>query len=335
MDDVARECGLSKMTVSRVFQGYPGVSAATREKVLSAAKRLEYEPNVLAQNLNSNRAGYIGVATPFEGLLGSHYFSQLLQGFGNVMKDTGFDFALFDTLAESFNDPGKLAKLYRQRKVDGLFVVAPHMQDDFIDTLSDLRVPLIVIGENISSKTVCSFACNDKQGISLLCSHLLALGHSRVAFIGGPQDLASASSRRDSYRDFLKKRRVKVPDWYVQPGAYDIQSGREAGIFLLNSKPRPTAIIAANDLMAFGVMESARMLNLQIPEDISICGFDDIPASSQYWPPLTTVHQPVKEMGEQGARLLLDSLKRDKIPRGQTEIEVTLVVRQTTAAPRK
>lgn len=333
MEDLARECGISKMTVSRVLRGRSGVSPATRDKVLIAAKRHNYELNALAQNFARRRSGFIGVATPFEGLIGSNYFAEIFKGFQRVLRDTEWDFALFDTLSPSFSDAGKLEKLYRARRVDGLLVVAPHANDAFLDTLAALRIPLVVVGETVASLNVGSVACNDYEGIELLCSHLFSLGHRRIAFVGGPQDLTSAKRRERAYIEFCRSRNLEVPAGFVHVGDYTMRSGREAGLFLLRAETRPTAIIAANDMMAFGVIESAHELDINVPREVSIAGFDDLPTAVERYPSLTTVHQPVAEMAERSAQLLVDALSSSQLSNSQITFPVSLVTRNSTTVP--
>ena len=241
------------------------------------ARRLNYETNALAQNLNRNRSAFIGVATPFEGLLGSNYFSDMFAGFQAVLAGSGWDYALFDTLSDAFNEGTKLARLYRQRKVDGLLVIAPRMRDRFLETLSDLRVPMVVIGESISIGHLESVSCEDQHGMTLSCTHLYALGHREIAFVGGPSNLASARRREHAYRNFCRRKKLLVRPDFIQPGDYTMRSGRAAGSALLSLKRRPTAIIASNDLVAYGVMESARALGVRIPDQLSLVGFDDLP----------------------------------------------------------
>jgi DNA-binding LacI/PurR family transcriptional regulator len=327
MEDIARECGISKMSVSRVLSQRAGGSARMREKVLSAAKRLNYEPNILARNLTLNRSAFIGVATPFEGLLGSNYFAEIFAGFKTAFAGSGWDFALFDTLSEEFNEGMKLAKLYRQRKVDGLLIVAPHMRDRFLETLTGLRVPLVVVGESISAPGISSVSCEDYHGITLGCAHLHSLGHRKIAFVGGPPDLATARRREQAFRDFCRKKKLTIPAGFIQPGDYTMRSGRAAGLELLRGKALPTAVIASNDMMAYGIMESARELGIRIPEELSLVGFDNLPTATERFPALTTVHQPVSVMGERGAKILIDALNSGAPPHGRERLDVTLVVR--------
>lgn len=331
MEDVARECGVTKKTVSRVFAGSPAVKASTREKILEAAKRLNYEFNTLAQNFSSKRSRFIGVATAINQLVGTSYFGELMRGFASVLNETEMDFALFDTDTESFNNGEKLAKLYRQRRVDGLLVVAPHTYDRFLDTLEQVRVPMVVVGVQPSCEGVCSVSCNDKRGIDLLCSHLYRLGHRRIAFVSGPAYVTTSELRTQAYVDFCREKRLKNPPEYIQPGNYSIPTGREAARRLFQLTPRPTAVVAANDLTAFGVIEAAQEFGLKVPEDVSITGFDDFPTGAERSPTLTTIHQPVLEMGQQSVTSLINALRKGKMPSGHSILDVKLMERESTA----
>ena len=334
MEDIARECRVTKMTVSRVLAGREGVKKTTRDNVLAAVGRLDYEINALAQSFNSNRSGFIGIVTPFDGLLGTSYFKEVVNGFRRVLDDTVMSFALFDANSESFNNGDKLRKLYRQRRADGLLLVALHTTDRFLDTLEQLRIPMVVVGERAGCPTVCSVSCRDERGITLSCNHLYKLGHRRIAFVEGPGDFSTAIRRKEAFMEFCRKKGLEIPASFVQPGNFNIFGGREAGLALLRQKSRPTAILAANDIMAFGVMESARELGLRIPQDLSLVGFDDDPSSSQYFPALTTVRQPVSEMGERAAQILLTAITDNKLPAESAVMDVSLILRESTAPPR-
>ena len=333
MDDIARECGVSKMTVSRVLAGRPGASSAMREKVLSVAKQFNYENNVLAANFAQRRSGFVGVATPFEGLLGSSYLADVFKGFQQVISDSTWDFALFDVLSPTFSDGSKLEKLYRSRKVDGLLVVAPHTNDGFLETLADLDILLVIVGEMMASSSASCVVCDDTQGIELACDHLFELGHRQIAFVGGPQNLATARRRQAAYISFCRGQNLRLPAEFTQAGAYTRESGRQAGLKLLSVRNRPTAVVAANDMMAFGVIDAARELHLAVPQDVSVVGFDDLSSTGERYPLITTVHQPVVEMAARAAGLLVGAMETDHKPDQRIMLPVHLVKRATTAPP--
>ena len=333
MEDIARICGVTKMTVSRVLAGRANVHKKTREKVLSTARHLDYHPNSLAKSLNANRSGFIGVATPFTGFLVSDYFGWILHGCAPVLREAGMDFALFDTEATLSNDGAKLATLYRQRRVDGLLFIAMHENHHFLDDPVLRRVPMVMIGERPRRSDVSAVFCNDYRGIQLLCEYLYGLGHRRIAFVAGPGDLATALGRRQAYEDFCREHQLETPAAYIHPGDYSLESGRLAGLALLRLENRPTAIIAANDSMAFGVVQSATHLNLPVPNDLSVVGFDDMGMAEAWFPALTTINQPINEMARRGAEILMEAVEKNTPPTEQVMLDVRLVVRHSTAPP--
>ena len=334
MEDIARQCGVTKMTVSRVLAGKNYVKPATRERILAVAKRMKYEVNSLARNFTNNRSGFVAVATAFEGLLGSPYFSEVFAGFEQVLQATNLDFAMFNTHRETFNNGAKLAKLYHQRRVDGLFVVAAHTDDHFIGTLAQAHVPMVVVGEHVPASKVCSISCHDAEGIRMVCEHLYELGHRKIAFVEGPKDFLTAIRRKRAFMDFCKDHSLTIPSAFLQPGAFTMRSGREAGHALLTSSVRPTAVVVANDVMAFGVIESARALGLDVPGDLSVTGFDDLPTAVEHFPALTTIHQPVREMGVMAAEMLLNAIPSGKLPAKRITLDVRLIVRDSTRSRR-
>lgn len=344
MEDVARECGVTKKTVSRVFAGGAAVKPSTREKILEAARRLNYEYNTLAQSFSSKRSRFIGVATAFQQLVGTSYFGELFRGIASVLNETEMDLSLFDTDTDSFSDGEKLAKLYRRRRVDGLLVVAPHTYDRFLGTLERLHVPMIVVGVQPAGKDICSVSLDDAKGIRLLCEHLYGLGHRNMAFVAGPDFVTTSEQRKQAYVQFCRDKGLECPAHYIQPGSFSIQTGREAVRRHFADGPRrvprqrshacPTAIVAANDLMALGAMDAARELGLRVPEDLSIAGFDNLPVGGELPATLTTIHTPVMEMGRQSAAILVNALQQSRLPAGSTVLDVSLVTRASTAKVR-
>jgi LacI family transcriptional regulator len=319
------------MTVSRVLGGRYGVGEKTRRRVLATAQRMHYQPNALALNFARNRSGFIGVATHFEGLLGSYYFRNTMVGFQSAVQGRHIDFALFDTISEAFENPEELAKLYRQRKVDGLLIVAPHMDDKYLKTLSRLGVAFVVIGERVNAADVPTISCDDAQGVRLICSHLRKLGHRDIAYLAGAEYLSSARIRRRTFVEFMRAEGISIPRHFIQPGYYTADSGRDATLRILDSKRLPTAILAANDFAAVGVIEALKERGFRVPEDISVAGFDDLIPAAGLRISLTTVRQPMEEIGRKGAEILLKAIDTGRLPVGHVDVPVTLVARDTTA----
>lgn len=330
MEDIARDCGVSMMTVSRVISGKGRVSEDTRAKVMEAVERLDFQINTVASNLARSRSGFIGLAAPFHGLVGSDYFGEIVRGAQSVLAETEWDLALFDIRARTFEDGARLSRLHRTRKVDGLLVVAPNAHESFLETFSDMKLPLVVVGKRVVHRGVCCVSCDDYAGIESLCEHVHALGHRRIAFVGGPEGFSVAQTREQAFLDFCRRKRLAKRDCPVWRGDYSLKSGRDAGLALLAADPRPTAILAANDMMAHGLIEATRKLGLDMPGDVSIGGFDDLPGAAERHPALTTVHQPVFEMAARGARMLVDALNADSRPAGRVSLATALVPREST-----
>lgn len=330
MEDIARECGVSIMTVSRVLNGKDCVKASTRAKILQSAERLNFEINTMARNFAQKRSGFVGVAFPFERLIGTNYLGEIFKGFQRAFGNTPWNLSMFDVYSPAFDSGRKLEKLFRSRRVDGLLIVAPNANETFFDTLTAAGMPLVVVGKSVNNTKVCSVSCDDYRGVQMNCAHLYELGHRRIAFVGGPEDFSVAQWRESAYLDFCREKGLDLPPHFLQRGNYSTESGRQAGLTLLGSGDRPTAIVAANDMMAFGVMESARRMNVSIPDELSVAGFDDLPAANEWFASMTTVHQPLFEMGQQGAEILLGSLNGGPAPHGRTVLPVSFISRTST-----
>lgn len=332
MEDIARLTRLSKMTVSRALTNSGYVSQEARDKVQAAATRLNYEFNFIGRQLTRNQTGLLGVITSFEGFVGTYYFGRIIEGLQNGLSDTDYHLTLYDSSSEGFNDGQKCAKLCHQRRVDGLAVIAPHTDDEFIKTFSDLQVPVIVIGGSPVHETISYVDVDNFGGAYDATEHLIHLGHKKIGFIAGPANLSDARQRQEAFEKAMTDHKLPVnPRWVLQ-GEYQSRLAFHAAQELLSQNDRPTAIFASNDLMALGVMDAARSLNISIPEDLSLVGFDDIRGADMTTPPLTTVHQPSYQFGKTAARFLLESITgedggttvfREKLP-------ADLVIRAST-----
>lgn len=335
MEEIARLCGTTKMTVSRVFSGRAGVGEELRVRILDEARRLNYVVNHQASSFSSNRVDLIGLATPFEGLLGSRYFQRIVEGLNRGLNNSPHDLVLFDMLDSTFEDGAKLESAWRRRKVDGLVILAPHTTDGFIRPLVKSGVPLVVVGEMEIGLRAQSITADEEAGVKEAVDHLFALGHRRLAFVGGPVALSSAQRRRTSFINRTRELGLSVAFDHIVAGDYTMRSGRELGASMLRAGDvkRPTAIMAANDYMALGVIQSALAENLRVPADLSVVGFDDLSDAAEYWPPLTTVHQPIRSIGETAARILLSQIQPSAATLPPIELICSLVVRESTGSP--
>jgi DNA-binding LacI/PurR family transcriptional regulator len=334
MEDIAKACGLSKMTVSRVLHNKQyGVSESARKRILDCAKRFNYVPNSLARNFASMRSGYIGLALPFEGLLGSTYFARLVTGIQVGLQGSEWQLGLFDTQSETFNDGDKVAGLYHQRRVDGLIAIAPHSHESFIEKLSEADVPVIIAGEPTLNRDVLSVSMDEEKCVETLVGYLVAKDHQQIGFIEGPEDLLSAKMRKASYLKAMAKHGLEVSQDWLLKGDYDRKKTRKEALNFIKRPKLPTAIIAANDLMGLGFLDAAMVTGIKVPTELSIVGIDDFVEAETCFPPLTTMHQPVKKMGQAAAEHLLRWIESDTKPDPISPLNPYLVERQSVTTP--
>ncbi len=298
--DVAREAGVSVATVSRVFNHGAVVSEDTRRIVREVAERLNYWPNGAARSLITNRTQAIGVMLPD---LFGEFFSEILRGMDWTARKSG----LHLLVSSSHADAAELvAGLQTTRgRIDGLIVMAPD-----VDARAAIRAiatvqPLVLIDPGPGFEACDIITIANQAGASAVVRHLVGLGHRRVATITGPERNADARQRLEGYRAALRASRVKIPRGYEIPGDFTEPSGYAAVARLLALDPRPTAVFAANDYMAIGVLGALSDAGVRVPEDIAVVGFDDMAMARYLNPPLTTVHVDAFRLGERAVEILL------------------------------
>jgi LacI family transcriptional regulator len=334
MGDIARAAGLSPMTVSRVLSTGGSVSEAKRKRVLAAAKRLNYHVDIIARQLRAQHTFQLGVVAPFQGLIGTVYFGHILQGIQQVLTGTDYHIALFDSLSEDFNDVKKCVNLCHERRVGGLIVVAPELSARFPETFTNLQMPIVVVGSSPGQQAISYVDVDNYGGACAMTEHIIQLGHTKIGFIGGRSDLRDASQRELGFRTTLAKHHLPVVDEWIVQGEYETRKAFQLGMSLLAKARRPTAVFAANDQMAYGVVDAARILGLKVPEDLSVGGFDDLEASAEFVPALTTVAQPMMDLGRVAARYLLEVLNMAEPPGVlHKRLPARLVTRSSTAPP--
>lgn len=331
--DIAKAAGVSIKTVSRVFNNEPNVRPTTRDKVLAAAKALNYRPNVSARSLASNKS-YIVIH--FHDNTNSDYLQLINQSSHKACRKAqyffisepldGPDIQDTDSYATQIDD--YLAFL----KVDGI-ILSPPLSDDK-DVLESLRregIPHVRISPYIQRDTsTCTFV-DDHKAASLVTDHLIGLGHKKIAFISGPRHHGASSLRLKGFLDTLRNHDIPTDLCPQLPGDFTFRSGFFACETLFENSQGVTAIFAANDEMAVGAMMAALKAGLRVPEDLSIAGFDGSRISDIVWPPLTTVRQPIRLMAQHAIELLLKTIKSPETDWVQKEMPIELMPRGTTA----
>lgn len=329
--DVAKEAGVSYSTVSRVINNKEYVSVDKRQRVQEAMAKLGYVANVQARALAGGRTNIIGLLV--HGLNNS-YIGEIVKGIDNELALAQYDLMLFTTHRYKTRETAYVARLTRN-PVDGLLLVLPRNAETYLETLYARSFPHVLVDhQGISQKVQApSISAENWKGAYEATSYLLQLGHRRIGFITGSMDMGSAQDRLAGYQKALQDQGISVLSELIREGDFLQPLGYRHARDLFALSERPTAIFASNDFTAFGVMEAAREHGLQIPRDISIIGFDDVPQAASAYPPLTTVRQPLEEMGSSAARLLLQYIAQPDHPVEQIELPSKLIIRHSCAIP--
>lgn len=338
--DVARLAGVSIKTVSRVMNGEPKASQATRERVRAAMASLDYSPNLSARSLSASRnymiAFVFGTYPEFPTLsLQNEYIAGLQVGAVTAARAAGFHL-LVEPLAmtdEGFEE--RAARLISMPAVDG-FIIMPGLADDprLLKILTERRGHYVRVSPGVEMAGLPAMVrIDDYKAAADMTRYLLDLGHRRIGFIGGRAHFGSAELRLQAFRDVMSAAGAFDPA-LMRNGDYTRESGRTAGAELLALEQRPTAIFAANDSMAIGVMAVAQQQGLRVPADLSVAGIDDITLASSIWPALTTMRQPLFAMGAAAAGYIVAADISSTPPPPLPFFAHELVVRDSTAAPR-
>jgi LacI family transcriptional regulator len=328
--DVAREAGVSDATVSRVFNNKDSVREATRERVLAAAKKLGYVANLQARSLAGGKLNVIGLLIPG---LDNGYLVEIVRGVDQELARSRYEL-MIHTTHQRGNNEGSYLQYVANGLTAGILLVVPLLSSDFLRALEEIGYPYVLIDEIDDSGRSSSVSSTNWQGAYDATEYLIRLGHQRIGFITGIQQLHSSRERLDGFTHAMRDARLEIDENLIATGNFEKNSGYEAARQLLSLEERPTAIFASNDVMALGAMDAIREAGLSIPEDISVIGFDDIPETLISYPKLTTVHQPLEKMGQVGVKLLLDQIENlERLPRRMT-LATQLIIRDSCQPPK-
>jgi len=328
--DIAREAGVSYSTVSRVLNNKEYVRLEKRQQVLEAVARLHYVANPQARSLAGGRSRVIGLLVPD---LGNGYIGEVVRGIDDELAAAEYDLMLYTTHRQKTRESTFVFNLTRGM-TDGLLLLLPLNPQAYLETLHQERFPYVVIDHQGFDDFSPTVIARNYQAAFDATTWLIRLGHRRIGYVHGRPDLSSAIERLRGYRDALEAHGIPFEQELVAEGEFLQGPGYVAANRLLDLPQLPTAIFAGNDLSAFGVMDAARNRGLSIPGDISVMGFDDIPQAASVRPALTTVRQPLAEMGRIAVRMLLDYVKDPTRECERVELDTQLIVRESCARPR-
>jgi LacI family transcriptional regulator len=328
--DVADASGVSYGTVSRVINNEPHVKPATRAKVIDAINRMGYVINRQAQNLARGQNRAIGVLVPD---LGTGYIGEIIRGIDAELEHAGYDIMLFTTHRRAAKESNYVTSLV-EGVVEGLLMVLPRNPADYHSVLQSKRFPHVLIDHQGLDTKGAAVGATNWQGAFQATEYLIHLGHWRIGFITGSMDLGCAQDRLNGYQAALRAHHLQENQKLVCEGDFSQTSGVIAANNLLDLPEPPTAIFASNDVMAMGAMDAVRHHGMRIPDDISIMGFDNIPQSSMVFPPLTTIQQPLEQMGRVATQMLLDMINQSDWVGQRIDLPTELIQRASCAPPK-
>ncbi|WP_171180479.1 LacI family DNA-binding transcriptional regulator [Ruegeria sp. HKCCD8929] len=327
--DVAKAAGVSQSAVSRAFSPNASIAKATRERVLEAAKELGYQPNAIARSMSSARigaqqkTGLIGVIfTRFE----DPFFARMVADLSRSVQACGWQMLLFTV--DTHSEVDSALNTLMQYKIDGAIIMSTILSDQMAQTCRAREIPVVLFNQSVEGLDVNSVQIDNRGGGRLATECLVETGHDRIAVVGGETGDATLMARETGFVEYLLEAGVEL--FIREEGNFTFSSGREAGLRLFSRRESPDAVFCVSDVMALGVLHAARFeLGLQVPQDFSLLGFEDIPAAE--WPghSLSTIRQPTRRMIRDAVNILVDNMQDlDSSPRRE-RYKGTLILRES------
>jgi len=302
--DVAKRAGVAISTASYALNGHDKIKGATRERVLQAAKELNYRKNGLAMDLKMSKTNTIALI--LSDLIGPFY-SELIRGVQELVLEKGYDLIVCSSYGD---ESSTAAKFLRETRVDGVILLAHNIKSDFIRESAREGFPIIVLDRHLTDNPhIVSINVNNHEGAYEATNYLIKKGKSSIAFISGPKNSTDSQDRLAGYRQGLEDRGLTYYSKWTINGKFTQEGGYQATKILINQGEIPEAIFYANDEMAIGGLEALKDNNISVPEEISIIGFDDIQIASYLHPPLTTMRQPKYEVGKLASHVIFQILE--------------------------
>lgn len=327
--DVGRVAGVSRSTVSRVLNGKGEVDPKTAEQVWEAVRRLNYQPNASARALVRQRTDTIGIMLAH---VSDPFYENIIKGIESVATKRGMDVVFYNSYDDLAGHRRIITSALETSRVDGLIVVGSHLGDKpILLEMIGRGLPIALIERNFSDLRVPCIVADNRRGAVLAVEHLIKLGHKRIGCITGNLHYQTAIDRLEGYKAALAEHGLPIEEELIAFGNFQHESGYAAMKQLLALPSRPTAVFACNDMMATGALVALSEASLTVPDDMAIVGFDDITLASMVYPQLTTIRQPLYEMGSLAADALIDRIQLgDRAEAVKITLPVELVVRKSS-----
>jgi LacI family transcriptional regulator, galactose operon repressor len=335
IEDVARAAGVSAMTVSRVINKGRNVRESTRAAVLEAVEKLNYSPNTAARSLAAGEAAHIGLlyANP-----SAAYLAQFLIGALHAARSAGVHLVIESCESEDADEQAEVTRRFATSDVEGVVLPPPLSESQpILAELEAMQIPVVTVAMGVPQKDSLNVRIDDHAAAMEITRYLLELGHRKFGFIRGHPNHVASHDRFRGFCDAIVEAGLDPDDVAVEQGYFSYRSGMIAGDRILSSDEPPTAIFASNDDMAAATVSVAHRRGLNVPEDLSIVGFDDTALATSVWPELTTVKQPISAMAEAALELLIADLRRRRAggPRKSAErvLSHALIIRESSGPP--
>lgn len=332
MAQIAKEVGVSTTTVSKVLNQQPGVGAQMRARIQQVIEQHDYVQNHAARHLRKGQSGLIDLV--FQRLEGG-YDLGIMHGIQDALDENGYRLVIFATHQDETTERLWLRRML-DLSTDGVLLLLPYERIGIANALQAQNIPFVAIGDrNEPTTTFPTIGSTIWLGGYTATEYLISLGHRRIGIITGPLDLMTSRARLAGYREALERAGIPVDPALICEGNYLLGDGVKQTISLLDLPDPPTAIFTGNDAQATGAYRVLYERNIRIPDQMSVIGFDDVMYTAQMAPPLTTIHQPLQEIGRMAANMLLRIIAGQQLESNHVELSTSLVIRESCAPPRE
>ncbi len=326
INDIAKRVGLSKASVSRALNGKQDVDPETRKRVLKVAAQVGYVPSASARALSNGRSNCLGLLVP---TLTWPWILEVLRGVAEEIERSGYSLILYTTSGGEDSEREFMSQVVPAGAVDGLALVIPLGMLEYIERLAKGGLPVVVVDDRGHYPDLPTVATTNVEGGRSATLHLIERGRRRIAMLNGPHDFGCNRDRLEGYKSALQKAGLQFDPKLVVDSDFKESGGASAMTTLLATDPKLDGVFVANDVMAFGAMRALRNAGRRIPDDVAVVGFDDIPASAMTHPPLSTVRQPLYEMGRTAASMVMAAVRGESITK-RIELPTSLVIRESS-----
>lgn len=335
LKDVSKASGFSVTTVSRALNGYDDVNKETRDKITSVAKELGYSPNILARSLVKKQSKTIGflVTDLKRESVKDNFMFETLCGVSDELSDLDYEFVLLSTTTSKQKNK-TYGQMCAERQLDGVVIQGLKRDDPYLLEAIESTVPCVLVDIPVEGVNTGYVTSNQLESAKQAVRYLIRLGHRHIAFMNGAAHAYVSTVRYDAYRQVLQENGIEFRDDYVLNGDFEELASKSAALPFLLNHPEVTAFFCASDVMALGVLQATRELGLNVPEDLSIIGFDNILLSQYVSPPLTTVGQQPYEMGRKAASMVVHIVEGQDVPH-EAFVNNELILRESVAKNRR